>query len=52
MTQSEIYVYDEIAAQTISDPYVKRLFFVRNTETIPGKELNMVLRVHIFLPSR
>jgi len=32
MTQSEIDVYDEIASQTISDPYVKRRFFVRNTE--------------------
>ncbi len=48
MTQSEIDVYDEIAAQAISDPYVKRRFFDRNIEKIPGEELNMVLRVHIF----
>jgi len=49
MTQSAIAVYDEIAAQTISDPYAERRFFGRNTEKTPGKELNMTLRVHIFL---
>ncbi len=48
MTQSEIDVYDEIASQTISDPYVQRRFFDKNTEKTTGKELNMVLRLHIF----
>ncbi|EMS77295.1 hypothetical protein Dpo_18c00330 [Desulfotignum phosphitoxidans DSM 13687] len=49
MTQSEIDVKDEIAAQTISDPYVKRRFLSEILKKRPGKELNMVLRDHIFL---